>query len=159
MTRATSTAITVGTNQTGVQITPDCKTAFVTNNGGTTLTPIDVGTKTAGTPITVGTSPHGVGITPDRAPFAALSVMVGGVVQPTSFDASASTVQFWTIASYAWNFGDGTPAVTTATPTTTNVWPGRRRLRVSDRWNHLRSLIQTRVWVNRFGATPTATDS
>jgi YVTN family beta-propeller protein len=41
------------------------KTAFVTNFGSNTVTPIDVVTKTAGTPIPVGTHPEGVAITPD----------------------------------------------------------------------------------------------
>jgi PKD repeat protein len=40
-----------------------------------------------------------------------------------SFNASASTVGIGTtIASYAWNFGDGTVAITLATPTTTHVF-------------------------------------
>ena len=40
-----------------------------------------------------------------------------------SFNASATTVgSGTTIASYAWNFGDGTAAVTLATPTTTHVF-------------------------------------
>ncbi len=38
-----------------------------------------------------------------------------------SFDASASTVAYGTIASYAWNFGDGTTETTT-TPTVTHTY-------------------------------------
>ncbi len=40
----------------------------------------------------------------------------------TAFDASSSTVRFGTIASYAWNFGDG-QTDTTSSPTTTHVYP------------------------------------
>src|SRR5262249_18379613 len=40
----------------------------------------------------------------------------------TAFDASASTVRFGTITSFAWDFGDGTAPVTTSTPTTTHVY-------------------------------------
>jgi PKD repeat protein len=40
----------------------------------------------------------------------------------TSFDASASTARGAPIATYAWNFGDGTRATTTI-PTTTHRYP------------------------------------
>ena len=42
--------------------------------------------------------------------------------QPTAFDASSSTVRFGTIASYRWDFGDGSAPVTTTTPTTSHVY-------------------------------------
>ncbi|HUF85535.1 MAG TPA: PKD domain-containing protein, partial [Acidimicrobiia bacterium] len=70
----------------------------------------------------VGTAPAGVAITPDQAPGAALSASPGAAGQTTSFDASASTVAHGTIAAYEWDFGDGTPPVTTTTPTVTHVY-------------------------------------
>jgi uncharacterized repeat protein (TIGR01451 family) len=60
-------------------------------------------------------------VTPDQAPVAALAVTPGTVGTATSFDASASTVMYGTIASYHWDFGDGTSA-TTATSATTHVY-------------------------------------
>ncbi|QEO14745.1 PKD domain-containing protein [Agromyces intestinalis] len=53
-------------------------------------------------------------ITPDQAPVARLTASEPN--SPVTFDASASTVEFGTIAEYAWDFGDGVSTVTT-TPT------------------------------------------
>ena len=52
------TPITVGSGPVAIAITPDGKTAYVTNYGSGTVTPITTATGTAGTPITVGTSPE-----------------------------------------------------------------------------------------------------
>jgi hypothetical protein len=81
----------------------------------------------------VGSDPNGVAFTPDQAPVAQLSVTPNVVGQPSSFDASASTVAFGTIASYSWNFGDGTTATTTS-PTTTHTYtsPGTYNASVSE---------------------------
>ena len=113
--------IPVGEAPYGVAITPDGSTAYVTNSLGDTVTPINTATNTAGNPIAVGASPHLIAIVPDQAPVANLSVTPGKLGQPTEFDASASTVAFGTITSYAWNFGDGSTA-TTSVPTTTHTY-------------------------------------
>jgi PKD repeat protein len=62
-----------------------------------------------------------VAITPDQAPIASFTVTTGTAGSASAFDASASTVAYGTITSYAWNFGDGNGA-TTSTPTTTHVY-------------------------------------
>ncbi|QEO14743.1 PKD domain-containing protein [Agromyces intestinalis] len=53
-------------------------------------------------------------VTPDQAPVARLTASEPN--SPVTFDASASTVEFGSIAEYAWDFGDGVSTVTT-TPT------------------------------------------
>ncbi len=57
--------ITVGGAPIDVVVTPDGKTAYVTNQG--TVTPIDTATNTAGTPISFGpgTNPFGLAVSPD----------------------------------------------------------------------------------------------
>jgi YVTN family beta-propeller protein len=114
-------AIGVGTGPRGVAISPDGTTAYVASYSSSTVTPVIVATNTAQAAITVGFRPFAIAIAPDQAPVAALSVTVAAAGSPSSFDASASTVAFGTIASYAWSFGDGSNTTTT-TPTTTHTY-------------------------------------
>ncbi len=120
-TNTAGTPIPVGAEPSFIAMTPNGLTAYVTNYVSNTVTPIDTATNTAGTPISVGAYPEGIAITPDQAPVAHLSVSPAEVGQPTGFDASASTVAFGTISTYAWNFGDGS-TTTTSTPTTTHTY-------------------------------------
>jgi YVTN family beta-propeller protein len=57
--------IVVGREPVLGAITPDGKTAYVSNSGSASVTPINVATNTAGTPITVGSEPARLAITPD----------------------------------------------------------------------------------------------
>lgn len=57
--------ISVGHEPTSIAITPDEKTAYVTNQGDNTVTPIDLATNTPGTPIPVGKAPTRISIDPD----------------------------------------------------------------------------------------------
>jgi len=121
---APGTPINLGTNSAyAVAITPDGSTAFVTDLTGGTLVPVDLASGTADAPISLGsegTNPIAIAIAPDQAPVAHLHVNILGNLTD-SFDASASTVAYGSIASYAWNFGDGTTETTT-TPTVTHTY-------------------------------------
>jgi PKD repeat protein len=127
-TRTAGTPIPAGHRPAAIAITPDGATAFIGSSSffaadaQTVIVPIDLTTRTPGPPITVGNNPNAVAITPDQAPVAGLSVTPGVAGEPTAFDASASTVRFGTIKSYVWDFGDGSPTVTTTTPETTHVY-------------------------------------
>ncbi len=117
-----------------VAATPDSRTVYATNDTGGTVTPIDVATGSAGTPVTgVGSTPRGIAITPDQAPVAAFTVGPASPGVATAFDASSSTVRFGTIASYAWNFGDG-QTESTSSPTTTHAYavPGSYQATVTE---------------------------
>jgi DNA-binding beta-propeller fold protein YncE len=127
ITLATNTAgtpITVGGGPWSIAVTPDSKTVYVGNSNDSTVSPIDVATDTAGTAITGVGFPRSLAITPDQAPVANFAVASASPGQPTTFDASSSTVRFGTIASYRWDFGDGSAPVTTTAPTTSHVYAG-----------------------------------
>ena len=123
-TNAPGTPINLGTSSAyAVAITPDGSTAFVTDLTGGDVVPVDLASGTAGTPIPLGsegTNPIAIAITPDQAPAARVHVTIDGALTDT-FDASASTVAYGSIATYAWNFGDGTTETTTV-PTVTHTY-------------------------------------
>jgi DNA-binding beta-propeller fold protein YncE len=118
------TPITLGTGSAeGVAITPDGSAAFVTDPTDGTVVPVDLASATAGSPISLGSegsNPVAIAITPAQGPVAHVHVTLLAN-QSVTFDASASTVAYGTIASYAWNFGDGTTETTT-TPTVTHAY-------------------------------------
>jgi YVTN family beta-propeller protein len=86
------TDITVGRLPFGVAITPDGRTAFVTNLGSDTVSTIDVKTRTKNpTDIPVGGEPAGIAITPDgKAAFVANSGNFGAA--PFPLGNSVSTI-------------------------------------------------------------------
>jgi YVTN family beta-propeller protein len=108
-------------------MTPDGSRVFVASYHNNAVQVIDTSTNTleSGVAIPTGDGPFGIAITPDQAPVAHLTVTAAIPGSPSTFDASASTVAYGTIANYQWNFGDGSSANTT-TPTTTHsyTYPG-----------------------------------
>ncbi len=106
----------------GIALTPDGRTAYLTNfgteNDGTTVIPVDISTDNllpapAISLVPVGgIAPSSIAITPDQAPIAFFTTTIATLGSPTLFDASASFSPVGTIVSYAWDFGDGTTLVT-----------------------------------------------
>ena len=121
LTRTAGSAIAVGSIPYQVAISPDGQSAYVTDNSSNAVTAVNLASQTAGAPIKVGTGPDGVAFTPDQAPVASFSVSAAPAGAPSSFNASASSVAYGAITSYAWKFGDGSSA-TTSTPTTTHTY-------------------------------------
>lgn len=110
-----------------IAVTPDGLQAFVSSSPSAIVIPIDVVNEAlGGSSIDLSSYGPTVGdlvVSPDQAPVAALSVASSSVEVGSSvdFDASASTVQFGSIAQYAWDFGDGKTLVTTM-PTVSHVY-------------------------------------
>ncbi|MBY0277561.1 IPT/TIG domain-containing protein [Candidatus Binatia bacterium] len=117
------TKIPLGGVGGAVAITPDGATVIVARLFDQSVRLVSTATNTAGATIPVGNQPGAIAVTPDQAPIARLTVTRAPAGSPTTFDASASTVAFGTVASYAWDFGDGTTDVTT-TPITTHTYTG-----------------------------------
>ncbi len=120
-TNGAGSRIVVGGSPTSVTFAPDGATAYVTEPLRGKLVPIETATGTveAATPLTGG--PVSVTITPDQAPTASYSVTAAPAGAATTFDGSNSTSPVGSIASFRWDFGDGTSSVTT-TPTTTHTY-------------------------------------
>jgi YVTN family beta-propeller protein len=96
-------------------------TAYVVNSGSDSVTPIDTATNTAGAAIAVGSVPAGVAVTPDQGPVARFSATAAPVGRAVGFDAAASSDPDGTVASYRWDFGDGSTQ-TTSGPTATHTY-------------------------------------
>ena len=77
----TSAAIANPDGSAQIAIAPDGVTAYLTNSGVGTVTPIDVATGTRGTPIAVGGYPYGIAIAPDGA-TAYVTDLIGNAVTP-----------------------------------------------------------------------------
>ncbi|MGQ0431089.1 MAG: beta-propeller fold lactonase family protein [Microthrixaceae bacterium] len=75
--------IPVGTTPYGIAIAPDGQTAYVSNSGAASITPINLVTASAGTPIPVGLKPQGLAITPDGKTVYVVNT-TSGTVTPVS---------------------------------------------------------------------------
>ncbi len=128
-TRATS-SVSDSDQPVAIAFTPDGRTAYVVDHFGF-VTPVDTATNTLGTPIALGTHPSAIAIAPDQAPVAAFTDSPASAGSPTSFDALASSAYFGSIASYTWNFGDGTGIQTVTSPTTTHTYASQAKYKVT----------------------------
>jgi YVTN family beta-propeller protein len=141
-TNTAGTPITVGVSPSGIAITPEGKTANVTNQGDGTkpgsVTPIATATNIAGTPITVGTDPAAVAVTPDGQTAYVVNQGDGtdpGSVTPiaTATNTAGTPITVGVSPSgiaitpdgktaYVVNYGDGTdPGSVTPVATATNT--------------------------------------
>jgi len=108
--------IPVGASPYNVAITPDSKFVYVTNGappGDVVI--IETTTNTVVGTISFVNATTGIAISPDQAPTAAFNF-----TSPNTFDASQSVSPVGSIASYFWDFGDGTTLVTTSPIVTHN---------------------------------------
>lgn len=118
------TPIAIDIGAVNIAITPDGSTAYPVLSfyiGGHVVQAVDIITSTAGVTINVPPTILGIAISPDPAPLASFTVIPAPLGSPSTFDASASVSAVGTIASYAWDFGDGN-LLTTASPVTTHTY-------------------------------------
>jgi YVTN family beta-propeller protein len=118
-------SVPVGGSPFGVAYDPDGKTVWTSVSpaeGAGAVERVDAATRAVvGAPITVREAPLGLAVAPDQAPEADLHATVRSAGAASEFDASASTVRYGTIVSYAWSFGDGATE-TTSVPITSHVY-------------------------------------
>ncbi len=117
----------------GIAVSPNSGLVYVSNTREDLVSPFSVEASGALAPITCiapncdtsGTSSsaaQSVAISPDQAPTAAFSTTPAPSGSATSFNGSASTAYAGqTVASYEWNFGDGT-TVASGGPTPTHIY-------------------------------------
>jgi YVTN family beta-propeller protein len=120
---------TGGINGKSLAVAPDGKRLYVANQGSNNVSGFDVAgdgslSTIPGSPWpTGGTSPdlESIAITPNQAPAASFTVAPAPTGNPSRLDGGGSSDSDGTVATYAWDFGDGATA-TTSTPTTTHAY-------------------------------------
>ncbi len=115
----------------GIAFTPDGQGVWITNLGDNDAVEIDRATKTILNVVPCGASsgPTAIALTPDQAPTARFTVSTSGSV--ASLDASASSSPSETIATYRWNFGDGSPEQEVTVPHISHTYANEGRFRAT----------------------------
>jgi 6-phosphogluconolactonase len=111
---------TDGTNGKALALTPDGKRLYVSNNGSKNITGFNVAgdgslTLIPGSPfgfIDLPTVPdlESIAITPSQPPSAAFSTQAKLAGNPSAFDGSGSSDSDGSVATWVWDFGDGSQA-------------------------------------------------
>lgn len=116
------TTTSVGTTPRSIAITPDSTQAWESNGDADTVMAIDHTTHlvTHTVKFTKDSKPFGIAITPDQAPTARFTETIKKTT--VAFDASASSSPYGRIATYAWDFGDGTPQQTETVPQVSHTY-------------------------------------
>jgi hypothetical protein len=110
-----------------VVLSPDGGTGYIVDSAGGgvwgELQQFDTSTNAVGPDLATGGHEPTVGFAaPDQSPVAKFTDSPAAHGSPTSFDAGGSYPRSTAIATYSWNFGDGTPMQTVTTPTTTHTY-------------------------------------
>jgi YVTN family beta-propeller protein len=114
--------VAVSANPHAITVSPDGLTVYVTDDFAGTVTAISTSSHVTGTPV-VGGPGYGIAFAPHQGPIAALAAVTGGAVYTAvSFNAAGSTATAGTIASYRWDFGDGTAPLVTTLATTSHTY-------------------------------------
>lgn len=98
-----------------IVLTPDQTLAYVAHEQSNNVGIVNL---TLNPPVTILNIPVGnrtgdITVTPDQAPFAFFNSNLGTAGTPSTFDASDSVSPVGSIATYSWDFGDGTTIETT----------------------------------------------
>jgi DNA-binding beta-propeller fold protein YncE len=104
-----------------IAITPDSSQLWTTNLAQSSLSLLNLTTFASNT-ITIDSFPFMIAFTPDQAPTASFTSSISG--STAAFDASTSSSPYGIIASYQWNFGDGSEIETTTSPTISHTYGG-----------------------------------
>ncbi len=108
-TDAAATAITGFNEPTAVAVSPSGLQGYVSNSGGGVLSAFSTSTNAPSASIPVGSAPQGIAIIPDQAPLASFSITPQTRIEGRriTFHGASSRDPDGSIATYAWEFGDG----------------------------------------------------
>jgi PKD repeat protein len=145
----------------GIVFTADGVTGYIT--AGSRLEPFAAATNVVGTPISLGNHFIDSGVAaPDQSPRARFTDTPAPHGSATSFDASGSSAPSSPIATYAWNFGDGTTVQTVTAPTISHTYANagiyKATLTVTDAAGTSTAVVYTGQTVSLNGS-PLATKS